>query len=395
MIARARRRPPARRAGKLGVLLALAALAPASVFAQGTPDHRPGTPPRLTVPQPSSTPAPSPPPPPGRARAGAGNQPTREHDAALPAPVTGVPGEVQVTPERVRIGDRVRVMASYGAPGAWTAVPGDDLKAGGKLGPFRILASDGSHPGTLALDLGPDEVGALTIPAFPLVFRDAGGVTVTVAVPQARVMVASVIGEGDSTAIADLKPPAELPVPWPWATLAMLAAAVLLAAAATWWLARYLRRERAPRPQGEIALPPGMTPEAWAREELAKIVAAGLLEPGRHREAHIAIADLVRRYLELRFRLPAMERTTEEIGDEMPRALIDASIVRLTIGALSSCDRVKFAKHVPPREELDATLAEVREMLERGAPPAVSEPVSEGPPAAAPPAAIDAAGTAA
>ena len=94
-----------------------------------------------------------------------------------------------------------------------------------------------------------------------------------------------------------------------------------------------------------------------------------------------------------------MERTTEEIADEMPRALIDATIHRLTIGALSRCDRVKFAKHVPPREEVDETVAQVREILDRGAPAAVPATTEEGPSAAAPPgappAAVDAAGTAA
>jgi len=232
-------------------------------------------------------------------------------------------------------------------------------------------------------------------PTFSVAFRDGGGASTTVVIPAARVSVASVLGEGDSTAIADLKPPAELPVPWPWLTLILLGLGVLAGAAATWALARYLRRERAPRPAPEMALPPGVTAEAWAREELERILGAGLLEPGRHREAHSAFADLVRRYLELRFRLPAMERTTEEIGDEMPKALIDGGIVQLTIAALSRCDRVKFAKHVPPSEEVEATVAMIREILDRGAPPAVPDPIAAGPSAAEPPAAVDAAGTAA
>jgi len=382
------------------VVVATALLPAAPACAQGTP-------PRFAVPPPSASPAPpqARPGAPSRAKTVA-RRPKRGSSGAPGAPakgegpaVTGVPGSVSVAPEKARIGDRIRLTATYGAPGAWTAAPGEDLKPGAKLGPFRILASDASAPGALTLELSPDDTGALAVPAFELVFRDAGGVSVTVAVPSARVTVASVIAEGDSTAISDLKPPAVVPIPWPWTTLAILAGAVLLAAAATWRLALYLKRARAPKPQPEIALPPGMTPEAWAREELAKILAAGLLEPGRHREAHIAIADLVRRYLELRFRVPAMERTTEEIADEMPRALIDATIHRLTIGALSRCDRVKFAKHIPPREEVDETVAQVREILDRGAPAAVPATPEEGPRAAAPPgappAAVDAAGTAA
>src|SRR5204863_9592667 len=110
------------------------------------------------------------------------------------------------------------------------------------------------------------------------------------------------------------------------------------------------------------------------REELARLVASGLLAEGRHRECHIAMADLVRRYVELRFRLPAMERTTEEIADEMPRALVDDALARLTVGVLARCDRVKFAKFVPPAEEVQDTLARIKEILDRGAPAPAAAP---------------------
>jgi hypothetical protein len=296
---------------------------------------------------------------------------------------------VTVEPRRTRIGDPIRLTASCPAPGTWIAVPGENLKPGEKLGNLRILGNDTSVAGSLRLDLGADEPGDLEVPAFSVPFRDASGATQTVAVPAVRVAVTSVLADGDSTSLADLKPPAEVPVPWPWRTLALLAVAVVLAAGATWWLARWLRRKRAPRPAPEVALPPGVTAEAWARGELERLLASRLIENGRLREFHIALADLLRRYLELRFRLPAMERTTEEIGEEMPRALIDGAIVRPTIAALSRCDRVKFAKHAPPREEVDETLFVVREVLDRGAPPLVSVP----PPQDA--RAVDAAGTAA
>lgn len=363
--------------------LALLAWLAAAPPAQGRPDRRPGTVPRTAL---SAAPA---------RTAHASTSPRAAHAKPGPdaASAAAAPGSITL-PDHARIGDRIRLSASYAGAGSWTAAPGDDLKPGEKLGPFRILAADAGVPGVLSLDLGPDETGVLTVPAFQVVFRDAGGVSVTVAVPSAQVTVASVLAEGDSTAIADLKPPAEMTVPWPWGTIALLAAALGLAGVATLWLARYLRRERAPRPAPEIVLPPGMTAEAWAREELAKILAAGLFDAGRHRELHIALADLVRRYLELRFRLPAMERTTEEIGHEMPGALVEGTIVRLTLACLERCDRVKFAKHVPSRDEAEETLAQIREILDRGAP--APAPARSEPPETAPPAAIDAtAGTAA
>ena len=133
----------------------------------------------------------------------------------------------------------------------------------------------------------------------------------------------------------------------------------------------------------EEALPPGVTPDVWARAELARILASGLREAGRYRELHIELADLVRRYIELRFRIPARERTTSEIGEEMRLALIDEEITLLATALLARCDRVKFAKHVPQGGEIDETLGIVRRIIERTVPretiapstgPASSEP---------------------
>ncbi len=105
------------------------------------------------------------------------------------------------------------------------------------------------------------------------------------------------------------------------------------------------------------------------RERLAELLARRLLEAGRHREFHIELSDLIRRYLELRYRVPALERTTEEIADEMARALIGPPAVAATVAMLERCDRVKFAKHVPPSGETAETVGLAREVIERTAPP--------------------------
>src|SRR5206468_3361815 len=142
-----------------------------------------------------------------------------------------------------------------------------------------------------------------------------------VLVPATRVTVASILGEGDSTVLSDIKPPAEIPVPWPWRTIGLLAFFAAGLAAALYGTARWFTRPRPAPPRPEDLLPPGVTPDVWARGELARILASGLREAGRHRELHIELADVVRRYVELRFRIPALERTTSEIGEEMRMAL--------------------------------------------------------------------------
>jgi len=186
-------------------------------------------------------------------------------------------------------------------------------------------------------------------------------------VPASRITVRSVLGEGDSTALADLKPPADFATVWPWTTIVASALALAALIAAAVWLVRRLRRPRLPSPKPEQELPPGVTPDAWAREALARLLAKGLVEAGRLREFHIELADLLRRYVELRFRVPALERTTEEIADELARAMVGGEESALTRAALEACDRVKFAKHHPSLEEVRETTERLRQLVERTA----------------------------
>jgi hypothetical protein len=192
-----------------------------------------------------------------------------------------------------------------------------------------------------------------------------------------------VLGEGDAS-LSDIKPPAELPVPWPWRSIAAGLAAAALLVAVLVAIVRRLRRPLRPAPVPESFLEPGVTADAWARAELDRLLARRLVEAGRVREFHIELADLARRYLELRFRVPALERTTEEIGDEMRRAMLDGDLAVLTRRLLEACDRVKFAKHAPGAGEIEEALGRARELIERTAPspqerPPAPLPGSEGP----------------
>lgn len=246
-------------------------------------------------------------------------------------------------------------MVPAGAPG---------LAAGQKLGPFRILETGVSSDAVVVM-LTPQETGDLEIPAFDVLFKTPAGEEKKARAPAVRVRVESVLGEGDATALADLKPPADFPIPWPWKRIVLGAAAGAALIAAGVWLLRRLRRPRAPRPLPEQTLPPGITPDIWAREALAALLARRLVEEGQLREFHIELADLLRRYTELRFRVPALERTTEEIREELARALVSEDVARLALGTLSACDRVKFAKYAPGPGEIASTVGSFRDLVDR------------------------------
>jgi hypothetical protein len=320
----------------------------------------------------------------GTSPAGDGRPPaesaTRPGAGAVPAKggpskeSTGAPSAaVRVDIGKARIGDVIRLTASLQGAAGVTATGAPDLKVDGTLGSFRVLEISSSGQ-DVTLSLSPETTGDLDVPSFGVGYRAADGKTGTVSAPSTRVGVRSVLGEGDASSLADIKPPAEFPVPWPWKWIVGIVLAAAALTIAGLWISRRLGRSRAPARVPEIQLPPGITPDIWARGELQKLLDRGLVASGLFREFHIELADIVRRYVELRYRIPALERTTEEIAEELSVALLAEEVPGLVTGALVRCDAVKFAKHVPVGPEVDEAVRLVTDMLDRTAVPVAPAP---------------------
>jgi hypothetical protein len=143
---------------------------------------------------------------------------------------------------------------------------------------------------------------------------------------------ASVAGSSDSQEdIRDIRGP-KTPRP-AWLLPALLSVAVLsgLAMYGVW---RWRRRGRIPR---------ALLPFEVALLRLEQI--RSLMVPARAREFGIAVSDIVRNYIELRFNVIATQRTTEEFLQDLLDSS-DASLARhrpLLSEFLQQCDFVKFA----------------------------------------------------
>ena len=131
--------------------------------------------------------------------------------------------------------------------------------------------------------------------------------------------------------IRDIRGPKFL-VP-PWLLPAVIAGAVLLAFGAL-GLWRWLRRRRQPRV---------LLPFEIALQRLEEM--RSLMQPDDAREFSIAVSDVVRRYIEERFRVTATHRTTEEFLHDLLESS-HAPLARhraLLSEFLQACDLVKFA----------------------------------------------------
>ncbi len=169
--------------------------------------------------------------------------------------------------------------------------------------------------------------------------------------------VASVLPEGEvGAALRPVRGPlAELEGPWlerHWPWLAALLALLIGAGVGVFlWLRRAEERARLTAYD-----------RAWAR--LDRLQRSGLPDAGQLDAWYVELSDIVRRYIEERFRLRAPELTTEEFLLEARRAAgLSAPHRELLSAFLERCDRVKFARYSPGDDESREALDFARRFL--------------------------------
>ena len=210
------------------------------------------------------------------------------------------------------------------------------------------------------------QVGAFRVPPVSLHFVNAEGDSGKITSQPIDVLVQSVRPEG-TTDIRDVKPPmvvvAQIPV-WFWLVVGGL---ILLLAGLVWYV---YRRRRRPR----VELPP--PPVNWL-EELDRVGQLGLIEGENYRQYYSLLSAVLRRCLEAKTPVHAVERTTFEIGRDLRVHAFDDQLVMAIEGFLNEADRVKFAKFAPrdymAREAMDG----VRDIVNTLVTPSVTQEVAE------------------
>lgn len=163
--------------------------------------------------------------------------------------------------------------------------------------------------------------------------------------------------------IRDIKAPERLPDDYRrliiWASLA-LAAVVLLAVSLYIW-----RRHRAgkgvlpqkvepPRPAHELAL-----------EELDKLRESPLLAQGDIKEFHVRASEIIRRYVEGRYFIVALEMTSFELLQDLQQGEVESENTQIIQEFLEICDLVKFAKFLPTAAQSIELLGKAVEIVEK------------------------------
>jgi hypothetical protein len=148
--------------------------------------------------------------------------------------------------------------------------------------------------------------------------------------------------------IAPYKAPVTIGEVLPWILL------VLLAAALTWAVVRYIRNHRKSKTEEDIFIPADPA-HVIAFRELEKLKNEELWQKGETKKYYTRLTEILRQYLEHRFRVYSLELTTAETLDALVKTGFrkNGSYDDLK-SVLTGADLVKFAKYNPvaPENEL-------------------------------------------
>jgi hypothetical protein len=138
----------------------------------------------------------------------------------------------------------------------------------------------------------------------------------------------------------------------------------------------YRKRKLAEKPE-EKYVPPPKAAHIVALEELALLKEKRLWQQGLVKPYYSEATEIVRRYFEHRFGFMALEKTTDEIMDDLRRFANAYPVLEQTDRVLRRADLVKFAKHEASIPEHEETLAAAFEIVDKTKVVELAEPAEE------------------
>jgi hypothetical protein len=278
----------------------------------------------------------------------------------------------------ITIGDRIRYTLTIDhKSGMRVEQPG----AGVNLGQFEIkdykiydpVKKDDHRVLKYEYVISVFDTGTFIIPPFPVAYfpTDSLGEYKIIEASPITIFVRSVI-QDEKRELRDIRPPIEIPFNY-WFLISMAAVVVFLCLAGYFGYIFYKRRQE----QGYLFLPPAPPRPAHeiALAAIETLLVKGLLEKGDYKEFYSEISEIIRRYIEGRYFVQALEETSLEIMHDMRDQDISRELYQILGEFLELADLVKFAKYRPDDRENEMTIVQARRLVEETK--VVLEPVVE------------------
>ncbi|MBN2018216.1 MAG: hypothetical protein JW794_08845 [Candidatus Cloacimonetes bacterium] len=197
------------------------------------------------------------------------------------------------------------------------------------------------------------DTGLQTIPEQEFIIATDDD-SITVYSDSLQVMIYSVLQE-DSVALKDIKPPVSLNLKfWDIALPILIIAVIILA------IIFITRRKKglAILPEKKKKVLPA---HVIALKKIEQLKLADYIGKGDIKRFYVEISWICREYLENRFHMPFLEMTGYEIRQSLKEIGLEKRLE--TNAVLQECDKVKFAKYIPPIEDAQKILEDLVDII--------------------------------
>ncbi len=288
--------------------------------------------------------------------------------------------QTEVSPKEIYIGDPIQYRVTVTCSSTVTPVP---LKMEKTWGDFEILDSkpplaspskDGKQSFRHVFTLTTFSTGTLTIPGLALTFSSSDGSLSEAKTEEIPIRVKSLLEEkGDEGHLRPLKGLFNFrSYKWLWILLAVVIGGLLVYGLWRW---QKSRNGSIPKPSA-----PPRPADVIANEALTQLEQDSLLAQGLYKEFYFRLSVITREYLEHRYGLSALEKTTSELITEFRTMNLGSNVVNILREMFDNGDLVKFAKFLPKTEEAQKDLSRARQLITMTTPQAPVEKPNEAVP---------------
>ncbi|MCX6640988.1 MAG: hypothetical protein NTW14_11010 [bacterium] len=279
--------------------------------------------------------------------------------SASPA-AASITASLQGLPDSTKFGDPLKLQITVTSPPDGKILLPDWTKA---LEPFELLSPpdtsqqqivNGQRQWNLKLNAVCYQAGAQVFKSLTFKWISADGSVIDSAATDVKIVEVQNVIPDSILAVADstqqphhlLRPNRQWKLGYSLADF-YIYILILFGAAAAYFLIRWYLRKRRSKVVEAVAGPPPEPAHVIALRALDHLRDQQLFQAGRIKDYYSELSEILRRYFELRFDVPAMESTSFQLLRDIEVHLGDKELIASLETLLTDADLAKFAKHQP------------------------------------------------
>jgi hypothetical protein len=243
-----------------------------------------------------------------------------------------------------------------------------------KQEPPEAQNKNGSLVTTFKFIISKYDSGDVIIPPIPVLFRTKQSNELQTAYTNEVSFTVHTLKILPGGQIKDVKEPIKIPLDWKIILMWVLIGLIIVGLAIyLYWRYKKKKMPEVIKERKVLQRPPHVI----ALYELRALEDQQLWQKGKIKDYHSKITEIIRRYFQDQFYLPALELTTSEAMQYLKQVRRAESILDTTYNFLSNADLVKFAKFQPMASINEEMMKQAVEIVEKTKPATEKEMTTE------------------